>query len=143
MKSLRVAALALVASVALVACGDDDSSESTVAPAAASTAPASTTTDAATTTSRATTTTVASVADSLRDTTFVSTAVEGYTLVPETQITLTFDGDNIAAMGGCNTVGGTWSVEGDVLVVPSPMVRTMMACEPSSLMDQETWLVPC
>ena len=26
-----------------------------------------------------------------------------------------------------------------MLVVP-PMVRTMMACEPSALMDQETWL---
>ena len=82
---------------------------------------------------------MASIADALRGRTFVSTAVEGFTLVPDTQVSLTFDGDNLTAMGGCNTLGGTWSLEGDVLVVP-PMVRTMMACEPSALMDQETWL---
>jgi len=82
---------------------------------------------------------VASTADALRDKTFVSSAVEGFTLVPDTKITLTFDGDNLSAQGGCNTLGGTWSVEDDVLVVP-PMVHTMMACEPSTLMDQETWL---
>jgi heat shock protein HslJ len=139
MKPLRVAALALVASAALLACGDDDSSESTAAPAAASTAPSPTTTDAATTTSRATTTTVASTADALRDTTFLSTDVQGYTLVPDTRITLTFDGDNVAAQAGCNTLAGTWSVEGDVLLVP-PMAQTQMACDPSALMDQDTWL---
>ena len=32
----------------------------------------------------------------------MSTAVEGYKLVDGTQITLTFDGANIAATGGCN-----------------------------------------
>src|SRR5215207_9987164 len=139
MRTPRVAALALVTSVALLACGDDDSSESTAAPAAASSAPTPTTTAAPTTTARATTTTVASIADALRGRTFVSTAVEGFTLVPDTQVTLTFDGDDLTAQGGCNTLGGTWSVEGDVLVVP-PMMSTAMACEPSALMDQDTWL---
>src|SRR5262245_20056013 len=139
MRSMRIAALVGVASVALLACGDDDTTESTSQAAASTSAPASTTTAAATTTSRATTTTAASVADALGDTTFVSTAVEGYTLAPDTQITLTFAGNNISAQAGCNTLAGTWSLEGDVLVVP-PMAQTQMACEPSALMDQDTWL---
>ncbi len=139
MRSMRIAALVGVASVALLACGGDDTPESSGQAATTTSTPAPTTTAAATTTSRATSTTVASVADALRGHTFVSTAVEGFTLVPDTQVTLTFDGDNLSALGGCNTLGGTWSLEGDVLVVP-PMVHTMMACEPSALMDQETWL---
>jgi len=136
---MRIIALAGVASVALLACGGDDTPESSGQAASTSAAPATTTTAASTTTAPATSTTVASIADALRGHTFLSTAVEGYTLVPDTQITLTFDGDNLSALGGCNTLAGTWSVEGDVLVVP-PMARTMMACEPSALMDQETWL---
>ena len=139
MKPLRVVALGLVASVALLACGDDDSTESNQPAATSTSVPATSSTTAATTTTAAGTTTTVALADALRDKTFVSTAVEGFTLVPDTQVTLTFDGDNISAQGGCNTLGSTWSIEGDVLVVP-PMVHTMMACEPSALMDQETWL---
>jgi heat shock protein HslJ len=129
-----------VASVALLACGDDTPDSSGQA---ATTAAAATTTTrpvaASTTTSATTTTTVASVADALRGTTFMSTTVEGYTLVPDTQVTLTFEGDNISAQAGCNTLAGRWSLEGDVLVVP-PMAQTQMACDPSALMDQDTWL---
>jgi heat shock protein HslJ len=139
MRSLRIVALVSLASVALLACGGDDTPESNGQAAGTSATPATTTTAGSTTTAPATSTTVASIADALRGTTFVSTAVEGYTLVPDTKITLMFDGDNVSAQGGCNTLAGTWSVEGDVLVVP-PMVHTMMACEPSTLMDQETWL---
>jgi heat shock protein HslJ len=139
MKPLRVVALGLVASVALLACGDDDSTESNQPAATSTSVPATSSTTAATTTTAAGTTTTVELADALRDKTFVSTAVEGFTLVPDTQVTLTFDGDNISAQGGCNTLGSTWSIEGDVLVV-APMVHTMMACEPSTLMDQETWL---
>ena len=36
-------------------------------------------------------------------------------------------------------MGSTWSLEGDVLVVPAPAM-TAMACEPAALMDQDTWL---
>jgi heat shock protein HslJ len=141
MKSLRIAALAAaVASVTLVACGDDTPDSSGQATStAASTTTAAAATSSTSTTAAPTTTAAVSIADALRGTTFVSTAVEGYTLVPDTKVTLTFDGENLSAQGGCNTLGGTWSLDGDVLVVP-PMVRTMMACEPSALMDQETWL---
>src|SRR4051794_19084083 len=149
MRSVRIAAVVGVASVALVACGGDDTPQSSGAASTTSSVATTTSTAASTTTttttlapttaSTTTTMAVVSMADALRDASFVSSAVEGFTLVPETQVRLTFDGDNLSAQGGCNTLGGTWSIEGDVLVVP-PMVHTIMACEPSTLMDQETWL---
>jgi len=79
------------------------------------------------------------LASELDGRTFVSTAVEGYELVEGTQVELTFDGDRLGFSAGCNSGGGTWSVDGDVLVVPAGMAMTEMACEPSALMDQETW----
>ena len=42
--------------------------------------------------------------------TFVSTAVEGFTLVDGTTITLTFDGTNLGANAGCNQLGSSWTV---------------------------------
>ena len=63
----------------------------------------------------------------------------GYQLVDGSQIQLTFDGANIAAAGGCNQIASTWSLEGATLVVAQPAM-TMMACQPASLMDQDTWL---
>ncbi len=44
-----------------------------------------------------------------------------------------------APAAGCNQLASTWTLEGDVLVVP-PMAQTEMACEPAALMDQDTWL---
>ena len=70
---------------------------------------------------------------------FVSTEVVGYQLVPDTQIRLSFDGDQLGATGGCNQLSGTWSLDDDVLMV-GQMASTMMACEPAALMDQDTWL---
>ena len=141
MKSLRIAALAAaVASVTLVACGEDspDSSGQATSTAAPTTTAAARrilhVDDGGADDHRA-----GRSPSALRGKTFASTAVEGYTLVPDTKVTLTFDGENLWPRAAATRFGGTWSVEGDVLVVP-PMVRTMMACEPSALMDQETWL---
>ena len=52
---------------------------------------------------------------------------------------MAFDGDRLAASGGCNQLASTWSVDGDVLVV-AEIASTRMACEPATLMDQDTWL---
>ncbi|HEU4841352.1 MAG TPA: META domain-containing protein, partial [Ilumatobacteraceae bacterium] len=132
--------------VLATACGDDEPDEpaATDAPDASAasdvtTAPAPT--DAATTapTTEATTTTTVDLAAGLLGHTFLSTSVEGFTLVPGTRITLTFDGDLVAASAGCNNLSSTWTLEGDVLVVPD-MATTEMACEPSTLMDQDRWL---
>ena len=95
------------------------------------------TTDAAEATEAPSTT--VDLATGLADRTFLSTEVEGYELVDGTQIELTFDGPNIAASGGCNRMSSTWSLDGNVLVV-ADMAMTAMACVPSALMDQDTWL---
>jgi len=65
--------------------------------------------------------------------------VTGFELVAGTQIRLTFTGDQISAAGGCNQLGSTWSLDGDVLVV-GEVASTLLACEPASLMDQDTWV---
>jgi heat shock protein HslJ len=70
---------------------------------------------------------------------YVSTDVTGHDLVVGSEIRLTFEGDRLGANAGCNQLGGTWSLEGDVLVVPENMVMTEMACDPA-LMEQDSWL---
>jgi heat shock protein HslJ len=146
MSLLHVSSLAAVLVVSLAACGEDEpdvapdtTAAQSVAPttAADGTAPASTT--AATPATIAAPTTTVDLATGVADRVFVSTAVEGYPLVDGTEIVLTFEGDRISASGGCNQLGSTWTLDGDVLVVPD-MAMTQMACEPAALMDQDTWI---
>jgi heat shock protein HslJ len=80
------------------------------------------------------------VADAVDGRVFIATDVVGHDIVPGSEIRLIFDGDNLGASGGCNQLGGTWSVDGDVLVVPPEMIMTEMACDPPALMDQDSWL---
>jgi heat shock protein HslJ len=117
----------------LVACGEDKADLGQVT----TTAAATTSTAAGGTTAAATATTV-SLSEALKGT-FVATDVTGFTLVPGTQVEVTFDGANFSANAGCNTMAGTWSLDGDVLIVP-PMAQTLMACTAPGLGDQETWL---
>jgi heat shock protein HslJ len=133
-------AVALAVVVGCVACGVDkaDVGGATTTAATTTTAAGTTTAGATTTTAGSTTTSATSLAASLQGT-FVSTDVQGFTLVPGTHVAITFDGSNISANGGCNTLASTWSLDGDVLVVPQ-MAQTAMACTPAGLMDQDTWL---
>jgi heat shock protein HslJ len=80
-----------------------------------------------------------STADSLDGRKFLSIDVTGHRLVAGSQIRLNFDGDRLGASVGCNQLGGTWSIDGDALVVPDDMVMTEMACDPPARMDQDTW----
>jgi heat shock protein HslJ len=131
---LPLSVLGLLAVV--TACGDDSpvadspptvDSTATTAPTATSAAPA---------TSAPTTSQPAPELDGRQ---FVATEVTGYELVPDSQIRLSFEGDSIGATGGCNSLASTWSLDGDQLVV-AQMAMTEMACEPTALMDQDTWL---
>ena len=45
--------------------------------------------------------------------TYLSTAIEGAILVPGTQVRLTFADGNLNATAGCNTMGGTYSIDGE------------------------------
>jgi heat shock protein HslJ len=135
MRRISLVVTLAAAVIALGACGEDTPDVGGVT----TTAAATTTTGAATTTTAASTTAAASLAESLQGKTFVATDVQGFTLVPDTQVEVSFDGDRIAANGGCNTMSSTWSLDGNVLVV-GEMAQTLMACTPPGLMDQETWL---
>ena len=69
---------------------------------------------------------------------FLSTEVRGHELVAGTRIRLTFDNANIGAQAGCNSLFGSYSLDGDALVV-NQMGSTEMGCQPE-LMAQDSWL---
>jgi heat shock protein HslJ len=64
--------------------------------------------------------------------------VEGHELVSGSRITISFQDGSLSANAGCNTLGGSYSLDGSVLEVEG-LSSTQMACEPA-LMDQDTWL---
>ena len=80
------------------------------------------------------------LADRVDGRTYVSASVEGHDLVAGSTITLTFEGEDLAARAGCNTMRGGWTDgDGEEVRWTSPPASTLMACEPA-LMDQDTWL---
>jgi len=107
-------ALVLVAASAIVlaACGSDDDSSSS-----SGSSP---------------------TADELAGTTFESTEVTGYDLVPGSMITIGFEADTLGASAGCNSMSGAYAITDDTLEV-GVMAATMMACD-DALMAQDTWL---
>jgi heat shock protein HslJ len=69
---------------------------------------------------------------------FLSMAVEGHDLVEGTEIRIGFTDGSLSAHAGCNSMGGDYTIDGDILDV-GPMFATEMGCE-QALMDQDTWL---
>jgi heat shock protein HslJ len=110
-KKLGIGLMAVAMLVMATSCGDDDEASSS---------------DTLTT-------------ESLNGKTFLSTDVEGQTLVADTRITLRFEGTNLSAVAGCNTMTGGYTIEGDVLKVGA-LAQTRMACE-EDLMAQDAWIV--
>ena len=70
--------------------------------------------------------------------TFSGTEVQGHELAPDTQISLTFSGEQISANAGCNTLFGQGTWEGSELHVQE-LASTEMGCD-SALHDQDEWL---
>ncbi|HSF98176.1 MAG TPA: META domain-containing protein [Ornithinibacter sp.] len=70
---------------------------------------------------------------------FTSTEVRGHDLVEGSAITLTFEDGRMSANGGCNTLNGAATWDGDTLDVAEPLASTMMACD-EALMAQDQWL---
>lgn len=60
-------------------------------------------------------------------------------LVAGTQLTVGFRDGQLSASGGCNSMGGTFRFEGDVLQVED-LMTTEMACSPPERMTQDEWL---
>lgn len=70
--------------------------------------------------------------------TYLSTDIEGAALVPGTQVRLTFKDGNLNAQGGCNIMGGAYSIDRDRLRT-TQMFMTEMGCdEPRQAQDE--WL---
>lgn len=70
--------------------------------------------------------------------TFLSSEIDGRTLVVGTQIQLSFQDDAISASAGCNQLGGSTALDGDTLVVGA-LMQTEMGCE-VPLIEQDIWL---
>jgi heat shock protein HslJ len=77
-------------------------------------------------------------AASLDGRTFLSTAIDGATLVPDTQVRLSFTDGNLSANAGCNHLGGAYTIDGD-RILTDQMSTTEMGCE-ERLMGQDQWL---
>lgn len=70
--------------------------------------------------------------------TFLSTVIVGRALVPGSQVRLSFEDGRIGANAGCNSMSGSYAVDGGRLVVGA-LATTEMGCDPA-LMDQDGWL---
>jgi heat shock protein HslJ len=75
---------------------------------------------------------------SLDGRTFLSTTVEGRTLVQGSTVRLAFSNGQVSASAGCNSMSGPYRIDGDRLVVDE-LATTEMGCEPP-LMDQDRWV---
>lgn len=71
--------------------------------------------------------------------TFVTTSVTGHELVPDSEVVMTFEGEQLSVQAGCNTMFGRYTLEQDTLQVPM-MAQTQMACD-EDLMAQDQWLI--
>jgi heat shock protein HslJ len=70
--------------------------------------------------------------------TYLSTGLKGAPLVPGTRIRLAFADGSLNANGGCNTMGGAYSIDGDRLGT-TQMSMTEMGCD-EPRMQQDQWL---
>ena len=71
--------------------------------------------------------------------TYVSTSVTGRTLAGGTVISLTFDGDDLTANAGCNTLIGTYGTDGGRLDVGEMRIDKPIPC-PSVVSEETSWL---
>lgn len=70
--------------------------------------------------------------------TFIATAVTGRSLVPGTEIRLSFEDGQIGVSAGCNSMGGPFGIDGGRLAI-GQLATTEMACDPVR-MDQDAWI---
>ena len=134
-RSSSVALAVLVAAVALAGCGSSDAGSGSA-----------TTTTKPTKAKTTTTTTEATgepnpAAPSRSDLTgsFVVDDLIGYELVPGSQVTMTFDGDQLTVNAGCNTMGSGYDLDGNVLRWEGVPRTTLVACT-AEAMAQDTWI---
>lgn len=79
-----------------------------------------------------------SLSSKLDGRTFVSESVQGYTLVAGTEVRVSFSENNCSVNAGCNTMGGTYRIDGNVFR-SSEWFSTLIGCDPA-LGAQENWV---
>jgi heat shock protein HslJ len=63
-------------------------------------------------------------------------------VIPGTEPTVTFDSDETFALTtGCNTGGGSWELDGDVLTTDEMLLTLKQCADPPGVMAQEAALV--
>lgn len=70
--------------------------------------------------------------------TYLSTDIQGASLVPGTRVRLAFDDGGVNANAGCNTIAGNYAIDGDRFTA-AQLGMTEMACD-APLMAQDQWL---
>jgi heat shock protein HslJ len=64
-------------------------------------------------------------------------SIDGQPVVAGSLVTLTFDNDgNLFGNGGCNSYSGTYTIEGDKIIM-GPIISTLMMCTDAAVADQE------
>lgn len=74
----------------------------------------------------------------LSETRWKFVSIDGASTV-STEARIAFSGDRLSASAGCNTMGGTWRIDGDRLIADQ-LVQTEMWCENARMMEQERTL---
>lgn len=86
--------------VALTACGDDSSSDGSGAPL------------------------------NVAGRSFAAVSADGFTLPPASTLVISFEQDGqLGVSGGCNLIGGAYTLDGNVLTAPDGFFQTEMACD--------------
>lgn len=118
-------AMAVLAALALSACGSDSDGAKT----------------STTKADGATTTTTKAAADDIEldGKTFTSTSVLGHDLVDGTEITITFDKGSISVNAGCNSMNSEYEVADGTLSWTGTPMATMMGCE-DDRQAQDQWI---
>lgn len=70
---------------------------------------------------------------------FNSSAIQGRTLVEDTTIELTLDGETVGVYAGCNTMSGEYVFADGTLRVQTPMASTQIGCL-EDLDEQDRWV---
>jgi heat shock protein HslJ len=78
------------------------------------------------------------VPPTLNGKTYLSTAVQGKILAPGTRIQLGFKDGQVSASGGCNSMGGAYTITGNRLSA-TQLITTDMGCD-QPRMQQDQWL---
>jgi len=76
----------------------------------------------------------------LNNTNWTLVAINSQPIPAETQATLEFKDGSIGGNAGCNSYGGKYRLEGNKLMLPDPIMSTLMACLEDRMNVEQTLL---